>query len=509
MRLRSGILICGLLISCSDQTNTAPNTLGAAGVTGVPAAGTSAAAAGTTAAPSSVAGSSGTTASAAAGVSASATAGTAAVVAGTGALPAAGSGGAGTAATSVAGTSASAAGTGAAGAGAAGAGGAAVSDAGAGGTGGSPVTATIAGCGDSKLLPLPDDFSARGPWPVGEKTVKIGRLTVEVMYPAKPGSEQGKDVLKVDLRTFLPMPEQKKVPEAEATFVDQQTYADLPLDDERGPYPVAIFVHGTASFRVGSFSTQALWASRGFVVLAADHPGLYLGDYLAPNCGISAPNEDLSGDVDAEIAALASPAGDLAFLANHIDAKRIALAGHSAGAYAVADFSTKPGVQMIIPLSGTKAVARSSTLKAVLYVSGIADSVLPYRPGGTGVGSILYPGNGVSAYNASPGPPAVKKRIVGITGGGHLVVTDLCQVGPTGKSDLETAQAHGVCGVASLNALGLADCGTIDHVKGTKIVNDATTGALEETLHCLDRGAKISMLKTRFPEVGDFQEAVQ
>jgi pimeloyl-ACP methyl ester carboxylesterase len=268
---------------------------------------------------------------------------------------------------------------------------------------------TIMGCGNSKLLPLPDDFTKRGPWPVGEKTVKVGRLnTVEVMYPAKPGSEQGKQVLKFDLRTFLPMGEQSKVSDAEATIIDQQTYADLPLDDEHGPYPVVIFVHGTASFRVGSFTTQALWASRGFVVVAADHPGLYLGDYLGSSCGNIVPTEDLSADVDAEITALTTPTGDLAFLASHIDMQRLALAGHSAGAYAVAQYSTKPGVQMVIPLSGTRAVARSSTLKSVLYVSGIDDTVLPYSPGRTGVGTILYPGNGTDAYTASP--PACRKE---------------------------------------------------------------------------------------------------
>jgi hypothetical protein len=391
----------------------------------------------------------------------------------------------------------------------AGAGGATMNDAGASGAAGMPAAMTVMGCGDSKLLPLPDDFTARGPWPVGQKTVKVGRLNVELMYPAKPGSEQGKQFLKVDLRTFLPMSEQKKVPDAEATIIDGQTYADLPLDEEHGPYPVVIFVHGTASFRLGSWSTQALWASRGFVVAAADHPGLFLGDYLGSSCGIATPNQDLSADADDEIEALTAPSGDLAFLANHIDVKRLAFAGHSAGAYAVADFSTKPGVQIIIPLSGTKAVARSSTLKAVLYVSGIDDAVLPYRPGGTGIGSILYPGNGTSAYNASPGPPAVKKRILGITGGGHLVVTDLCQTGPTGKSDLDTAAAHGVCGASSLNGLGLADCGSIDHTKGTKIVNDITTGVLEETLQCQNRAAAIAAVKSRFPEVGDFQEAVQ
>jgi dienelactone hydrolase len=503
MRLLSGVTICWLLISCSDQNNTAPNPLGAAGVPStVPTAGNIAPPAGAGAAP--VAGTPSTTG--VAGTSSSATAGRAAV-AGSNSSSAAGSGAAGTPAAAAGASGSSVAG--ASGSSVAGASGMTATNAGAGGAPTTPDT-TIMGCGSSKLLQSPADLTARGPWPVGEKTVKVGRLNnVEVMYPAKLGSEQGKEVLKFDLRTFLPMGEEAKVPDAEATIIDQQTYADLPLDEEHGPYPVVIFVHGTASFRIGSFSTQALWASRGFVVVAADHPGLYLGDYLGTSCGINVPAEDLSGDVDAEIAALTSTTGDLAFLANHIDMQRLGLAGHSAGAYAVAQFSTKPGVQMVVPLSGTRAVARSATLKSVLYVSGIADTVLPYATGGTGIGTILYPGTGTDAYNASPGPPGVKKRITGITGGGHLVVTDLCRTGPKGKSDLDTAAAHNVCGAASLMGLGLADCGMIDREKGTKIVNDITTGALEETLQCLDRAASISALKSRYPEVGDFKEATQ
>jgi hypothetical protein len=82
-------------------------------------------------------------------------------------------------------------------------------------------------------------------------------------------------------------------------------------------------------------------------------------------------------------------------------------------------------------------------------------------------------------------------------------------LGPTGKSDLDTAAAHNVCGAASLMGLGLADCGTIDREKGTKIVNDVTTAALEETLHCLDRTTALSALKSRYPDVGDYKEATQ
>ena len=48
------------------------------------------------------------------------------------------------------------------------------------------------GCAAMTTLPVPDDPSVRGPWVVGVRTVTMGRLTVEILYPAEPGSEQGK-----------------------------------------------------------------------------------------------------------------------------------------------------------------------------------------------------------------------------------------------------------------------------------------------------------------------------
>lgn len=114
-----------------------------------------------------------------------------------------------------------------------------------------------------------------------------------------------------------------------------------------------------------------------------------------------------------------------------------------------------------------------------------------------------YPGTTTEAYNASPMSP-VKKRMVGISGGGHLVVTDLCQTNSMGKYALQVAEDNGVCGVGFVIGLGLFDCGMVDRVKATTIVNDATAAALEETLHCLDRSTQISSLKSRYPLVGDF-----
>jgi predicted esterase len=363
------------------------------------------------------------------------------------------------------------------------------------------------GCNGASLVTLPDDTAVRGPWPVGERTVRFGRFSaVEVFYPAKPGSDAGKEEVAFDLRSFLPRTEQAKVPDAETTVLRAQTYRDLPIDDGHGPYPWVVFVHGLGSFRAGSLSTEALWASRGFVVVAADHPGAYLADYLAANgCAQIAPAMDLNGDVDSEIAAVTTATGDLSFLAGRVDLSRLALSGHSSGAVAVAGFGDKPGVQVIMPLAGTSAVRGSQSLKSVLFVAGMSDNVLPYAPGTLGVGSALYPGNDTDAYTGSAGPAAVRKRLVGISGGGHLNVSDLCQTNPQGQAPLAVAQAHGVCGVDSV--LALADCGIVDRASAVQVVNAATAAALEETLQCQERSATFAALRTRYPTIGDYKEA--
>jgi dienelactone hydrolase len=372
---------------------------------------------------------------------------------------------------------------------------------GAGGGGGAPAEAK--GCDTTTLLAVPADPAARGPWPVGTKTVKFGRLSaVEIMYPATPGSDAGKQPVMYDLRDWLPASERSKVPDSQAKQVTANTFKDLPLDGTHGPYPVVILVHGTGAFRVASGTTQSQWASRGFVVVAAEHPALYLTDYMAQGCGTPPPPLNLSQDVDEEITNVTAAAGDLAFLSGHIDMKRLGLAGHSAGAYNVAQFTNKPNVQVVIPLSGTHAVNAGTSLKSVAFIGGMADTVLGYSAA-TGIGQLLYPGSQVAAYTGSPGAP-VKKRLLGITGGGHLAVTDLCQKNSQGKNPIEVAQANGVCGLSILPSL--FDCGTVDRETGVKAVNDLSTAVLEEALQCQDRAATISAIKSRNSVVGDFRE---
>ncbi|HVU02839.1 MAG TPA: hypothetical protein VHE30_13860 [Polyangiaceae bacterium] len=391
-------------------------------------------------------------------------------------------------------------------------------------------TTSTAGCGSS-LLSIPDDPGVRGPWKVGVKTVKIGRLTVEIAYPAEPGSEAGKPLATYDIREFLPESERSKVPDDASPAVGPiggDLYRDLPLDGAHGPYPIVVNIHGTASFRIANGSTLAHWASRGFVVLSADYPGLFLADQLCaatgtppkggttPGCTCAQTGEkDIAGDVKTQLDALATPSGDLAFLAGHVDTKRVGISGHSQGACVAAGLSMLPGVEVVIPMTGSLQVLPSSSLKSLMFIAGMNDAVIGWdAPRFGNYVCEAVPGQDTAtdnkhAYAKSPGPPGVVKRLVGITNGGHLVPTDLCQNNAQGRNAVTEAEHDGVCGIDQAVIIGLPgifDCGTIDMPTGIADVNYASTAALEETLLCEDRSAAFQNLRTALPTVGEFDE---
>ncbi len=350
---------------------------------------------------------------------------------------------------------------------------------------------TVAGCDSAMLYENPSDTSATGPWAVGAKTITIGRLTTEVWYPAEWASQVGQDKIRYDIRENLPPSQQDIIPDEKNTWQDCDCYRDLPLDTTHGPYPVVLFVHGTASFRTQSLKHATHWASRGFVVISADHPGLKLADTLALLCPDQASgSRNLSGDADAMLGALQAAQGELSFLAGHVDMTRVAAVGHSAGGGAVAGFATKPGVRVIIPFSSGGAVQGGGSLESTLFVSGMNDAIAQY-------------GGVQSAYQGSPSP----KRLVGIEDSGHLVVSDLCDIkNVDGKNMLEVAQEYNICG--TILGGGLFDCepGYIPGPAGWEIVNYATSAVLEDVLQCANTAGNFDSMESRFEYVGELRQ---
>ncbi|MBP8810032.1 MAG: hypothetical protein KBG48_15600 [Kofleriaceae bacterium] len=348
------------------------------------------------------------------------------------------------------------------------------------------------GCDGATFLPRPGDPSARGPWPVGARTVAVGRLgKVEVWYPATPGSEAGGERVRYDIRAALNPMQRDVISDADNPWQTCDCYRDLPLDETHGPYPAVVFVHGTAAFRHQSLAIATHWASRGFVVIAADHPGLILGDVLTMLCPDTPTGpRDLAGDVAALVAALGAPTGDLGFLAGRVDATRLAVAGHSAGAGAAAAAAGLPGVKVAISMAGNQA-ATATDLTGVVFLAGTMDP-------------IVQPSASRSAWEASSTP----RHYVTLARGGHLAFSDLCETkNAAGQNLLEVANAYSLCGAAAAGLLFDCDPAYLPGPTAWPVINHATTAVLQSTLQCATAGEAVDRVDDRFADVATYEAA--
>ncbi len=354
-------------------------------------------------------------------------------------------------------------------------------------------TQDIAGCDGATLLSSPDDPAKPGPWPVGARTVRVGRLTVEVWYPATIGSEAGKPPIRYDIREALNPSQRTTIPDADNPWQDCDCFRDLPLDAAHGPFPVVVFVHGTAAFRHQSVSQTRHWASRGFVVIAADHPGLMLGDFLAMACPDDPSGaRDLSADIDAMLAAVTAPTGDLGFLAGKLATDRVGIVGHSAGGSAAAAATGKPGVRVVASLAGGSAAPASSTLEDVLFMGGTNDTVVQFS-------------SVTSAWTGSATP----RHLVGIGGAGHLVFSDLCETkNAANKNLLAIANDYQLCGAAFAGLLFDCNPEYVGGQVGWDITNYATTAAFEKTLHCSTSTPAIDTVEAAYSQVDTYMEVL-
>lgn len=319
--------------------------------------------------------------------------------------------------------------------------------------------ATCNGRGD-----VPADTSARGPWPVGVRTVTVGGLTHEVWYPARRGSEAGKVKKVYDLRYAIPADARPKITDEKAPRQPCDCFDELPVDAERGSYPVVVFFHGTAGFRTQSLSQMTHWASRGFVVVSTDHPKLWLADAL--NLDIS-QNVDQPGNTSRLLDALAANDPALAFLEGKADLSRLGAAGHSAGGGAVARF-TRPNLRVRIPMAAG-GVTASADLRDTLVLGADEDTVVP-------------PARQRDGYASSPKP----KRLAMLAKAGHLAFSDICEAAKDQGGLFNVAKEAGIFVPDLLVRLGSDGCKPeqLAPEKAHEAVNALTSAVLEEGLAC-------------------------
>jgi len=258
---------------------------------------------------------------------------------------------------------------------------------------------------------VPDDPAEWGV-PVGVQTINANGQTLEIWYPAVDSAGASASGA-VDFTQFLPEAFVRHLGgDLELPSVPTQAVRDATVRRVETPIPVVVFSHGFGGMRVQSFGLTSHLASRGYVVVAPDHPGRMLTDVLPCLFTPALEGCDLSGfGADPAIedlrAALAwvDEASESGAFSGLVDPDRMALMGHSAGAGSTGTLGNEESrFQALLQLAGGGAVTRDVP---VMRVDGSCDGFIP-SSGESGL-DLMMDGS-----------------VVEILGAGHLAFTDLC-----------------------------------------------------------------------------------
>jgi len=265
-------------------------------------------------------------------------------------------------------------------------------------------------------------YSGPGPYEVGVLELTMGDRPVTVWYPAQAGSSAGKAKATFDMRTLLPAAERSKVTSPDGAVFAMDAYEGLPTPNDDGPFPLVLFSHGISGYRTQSSFLTTHLASWGFVVAAPEHLSRDLTAVLSGTVG---QGQDDVADLRQSLAVVTDPARD-PVLARVIDARRVAVVGHSLGGSAAIKLAADPSIATYVALASGP-TGLTPPPKPALYVAGSADVIAP-------------------AERVAQGFPAVPapKRLVVIGGATHLSFMDYCPIGRDRGGMLAIAKADGV-----------------------------------------------------------------
>jgi predicted dienelactone hydrolase len=363
----------------------------------------------------------------------------------------------------------------------------------------SPAPSTSAPTNTDTALP----YVEPGPYPVGVVELTDGDVPITVFYPALEGSEAGQPPATYDLRDWLPPDEAIKV--AGLPDYAMSAYEGLPpADPDGGPYPLVLFSHGLAGYRLQSSFLTSHLASWGFVVAAVEHPYRNLtavfGD-LSAFAGLLGADDSpdvgqLLGAIDVVQAASSAPTGPLAGL--DVDTTRVGAVGHSLGGFAVFAAARDPRITSYVafafPVGGSFVEPTTPTTtgapppeKPALLVAGSADVIAPLP-------------RVDAAYAGLPSP----KWLAILEGMTHLGFTDICELTSAGEPNvLAAAQQAGVAVPAIVNAVFADGCDAkhTDAREVWPVLDELTTAHLRATLGIDDElvGFDETALETSFP----------
>lgn len=264
--------------------------------------------------------------------------------------------------------------------------------------------------------------SKPGEYAVGRRSITVtdpareGRsFPIDIWYPVDPGNTAGAAPSEYSLAPGL-------------GYTSTTAFAEAPISE--GEFPLVVYSHGGGGFRwIATFYTEFL-ASKGYVVVAPDHPGSTAVDQIT---GAAVDREenaflrpaDITLTLDSILSA-DSTEGDP--LQGSIDETKIALSGHSWGGYtSIATVSghtntlgsTTPDERidsLILMAPYTEMISDDELKKVdvpVLVVSSTLDDSTPIET------------NTERPADLIPGRPLVR---VDIDGGAHTSFTDVCKL---------------------------------------------------------------------------------
>lgn len=266
--------------------------------------------------------------------------------------------------------------------------------------------------------PVPADLGAiaayqgPGPYPVGVRTLPLGvepDRTVDIWYPAVPGSEVGVERARYESLEALPpdlvAPIREAFP-ALNSVIEMDAYADLPPSAD-GPFPIVLFSHGFGGFRQANSALAVGMASWGFIVASTDHLERGLASVTIPGShpGPVRDTEDMIAMIEL-LESLGNTAADP--FAGIVDIEHIAATGHSAGASASLRLYRDPRVGAVIGFAGAATVADPPD-KPVMLIAASGDVAVT-----------------VERMRAAYASLASPKRLVIVEETGHNSFTDQC-----------------------------------------------------------------------------------